>query len=63
MDTNGGERLKFTQMESQPYAFYEFFAWRNGSARLGFGLAMRLFKRHLREEGVGVLGVFLAMPK
>lgn len=44
MDMSGKGPLKFTQMDLQPLAFYEFFAG-GGMARLG--LAMRLLKRHL----------------
>ena len=36
MDINGRERVKFSQMEPQPFPFYEFFAG-GGMARLGLG--------------------------
>ena len=38
VDINGHERLKFTQMDSQPFTTYEFFAG-GGMARLGLGSA------------------------
>ena len=41
MDTNGHERLKFTQMDSRPFAFYEYFTG-GGKARLGLGSAWAL---------------------
>jgi DNA (cytosine-5)-methyltransferase 1 len=38
VDRNGHERLEFTQMDSQPFTSYEFFAG-GGMARLGLGSA------------------------
>jgi DNA (cytosine-5)-methyltransferase 1 len=40
VDMNGHERLKFTQMDLHPLAFYEFFAG-GGMARIGLGSAWR----------------------